>query len=70
MIANQKVYWQPRDAMITVVFPELYIVEAMATLVTMDNLMQQMAMHEARRDLLPLQKTIAPTRDGAPKELG
>ncbi|KAI0555803.1 chorismate synthase [Xylaria curta] len=44
------------------------IVEAMASLVIMDNLMQQMARHEARRHLPPLQQTVAPADNGVSME--
>ncbi|KAI0014940.1 chorismate synthase [Xylariomycetidae sp. FL0641] len=40
------------------------IVEAMAALVIMDNLMQQMARHEARRHLPALNQTIPPSETG------
>ncbi|KAI8946632.1 chorismate synthase [Xylaria longipes] len=44
------------------------IVEAMAALVVMDNLLQQMARHEARRHLPPLQQTVAPAENGISME--
>lgn len=44
------------------------IVEAMAALVIMDNLMQQMARHEARRHLPPLQQTVPPSDNGVSME--
>ncbi|RYO75862.1 hypothetical protein DL763_010967 [Monosporascus cannonballus] len=40
------------------------IVEAMAALVIMDALMQQMARHEARRHLPPLKQTVPPSENG------
>ncbi|KAI1780773.1 chorismate synthase [Hypoxylon cercidicola] len=40
------------------------IVEAMASLVVMDALMQQMARHEARRHLPALKQTVPPADDG------
>jgi chorismate synthase len=40
------------------------IVEAMAALVIMDNLMLQMARHEARRHLPLLQQTVPPAENG------
>lgn len=40
------------------------IVEAMASLVIIDNLLQQMARHEARRHLPPLQQTVDPAGNG------
>ncbi|KAI0156559.1 chorismate synthase [Xylariaceae sp. FL1272] len=40
------------------------IVEAMSALVIMDNLMQQLARHEARRHLPPLKQTTTPAENG------
>lgn len=40
----------------------------MAAMVIMDNLMQHMARHEARRHLPPLQQTAAPAENGVSME--